>query len=496
MSLDPPTDPANSGPAAPAAGPGSLAAVILAAGLGKRMRSKLPKVLHPLVGQPLIGHVLRALAPLAPARTVLVVGHGGERVRATVGDTVEYVEQREQLGTGHAALQARPLLDGAVETVLVLYGDSPLIRSETLAQMIALHRATPGAHVTMLTCRTDTPYGYGRIIRDLGGRVAHIVEERVATEEQKDIREVNSGFYCFDSAWLWPRLAALPFHGTTGEIFLTDMIDLAVSEAPESVQTVTVEGLEQASGINSRAQLAEAERMLRDQIRLHWMDEGVTIVDPPSTFIGLDVEIGQDTILHPGTHLEGATRIGADCVIGPMARIVDSTIGEACRIGMSLIEQSTLEAGVDVGSFNHLRPGAYLSSGVHLGNFAEVKASRLGPHVAMGHFSYVGDATVGANTNIGAGTITVNFGRGAHEKGRTTIGEGVFIGSDTLLVAPLTVGEGAQTGAGSVVTKDVAPYTLVVGLPARAIRKLTPPDAGPAAPSPQDGDPATDDPAS
>jgi bifunctional UDP-N-acetylglucosamine pyrophosphorylase/glucosamine-1-phosphate N-acetyltransferase len=175
---------------------------------------------------------------------------------------------------------------------------------------------------------------------------------------------------------------------------------------------------------------------------------------------------------------------------------VDSTIGEACRIGMSLIEQSTLEAGVDVGSFNHLRPGAYLSSGVHLGNFAEVKASRLGPRVAMGHFSYVGDATVGANTNIGAGTITVNFGRGAHEKGRTTIGEGVFIGSDTLLVAPLTVGEGAQTGAGSVVTKDVAPYTLVVGLPARAIRKLTPPDAGPAAPSPQDGDPAGDDPAS
>jgi bifunctional UDP-N-acetylglucosamine pyrophosphorylase/glucosamine-1-phosphate N-acetyltransferase len=453
--------------------------VILAAGLGKRMRSKLPKVLHPLVGQPLIAHVLRALAPLAPARTVLVVGHGGDQVQAAVGPAAEYVEQREQLGTGHAALQARPLLDGAVETVLVLYGDSPLIRPETLAEMIALHHAIPGVHVTALTCRTDTPYGYGRILRDAAGRVAHIVEERVATPEQKAIREVNSGFYCFDGAWLWPRLAALPFHGSTGEIFLTDMIDLAVSESPESVQTVTVEGLEQASGINSRAQLAEAERMLRDQIRLRWMDAGVTLVDPPSTFIGLDVEIGQDTILHPGTHLEGATRIGTDCEIGPMARIVDSTVGDGCRIGMSLIEKSTLEAGVDVGSFNHLRPGAYLSTGVHLGNFAEVKAARLGPHVAMGHFSYIGDATIGAHTNIGAGTITVNFGRGASEKGHTTVGEGAFIGSDTLLVAPITVGEGAQTGAGSVVTKDVAPYTLVVGLPARAIRKLTPPDPSP-----------------
>lgn len=490
MTLDPSIEPVSAPPATPAAGSGSLATVILAAGLGKRMRSKLPKVLHPLVGQPLIGHVLRALAPLTPARTVVVVGHGGDLVRAAVGPAAEYVEQREQLGTGHAALQARPLLDGAVETVLVLYGDSPLIRTDTLARMIALHRATPGAHVTMLTCRTETPYGYGRIIRDLEGRVARIIEERVATEEEKEIREVNSGFYCFDSAWLWPRLAALPFHGSTGEIFLTDMIDLAVRESPKSVQTVTVEGLAEASGINSRAQLAEAERMLRDQIRLHWMDEGVTLVDPPSTFIGLDVTIGQDTILHPGTHLEGITRIGSDCEIGPMARIVNSTVGEGCRIGMSLIEGSTLEAGVDVGSFNHLRPGAYLSTGVHLGNFAEVKASRLGPQVAMGHFSYIGDANIGAHTNIGAGTITVNFNRGSHEKGQTTIGEGVFIGSDTLLVAPVTVGEGAQTGAGSVVTKDVAPYTLVVGLPARAIRKLTPLDA-PAA-SDGEGDVAPD----
>jgi bifunctional UDP-N-acetylglucosamine pyrophosphorylase/glucosamine-1-phosphate N-acetyltransferase len=222
------------------------------------MRSRLPKVLHPLAGVPLVGHVLRSLTLLAPARTVLVVGHGADQVRAVVGDQAAYAEQREQLGTGHALLQAQPLLDGAVDTVLVLYGDSPMMRAETLARLVTLHHTTPGIHVTMLTCRTDTPYGYGRIVRDLQGRVAHIIEERVATEEEKAIGEINSGFYCFDSAWLWPRLAALPFHGNTGEIFLTDMIDLAVTEDPSSVQTLTVTGLEEAAGINSRAQLAEA----------------------------------------------------------------------------------------------------------------------------------------------------------------------------------------------------------------------------------------------
>jgi bifunctional UDP-N-acetylglucosamine pyrophosphorylase/glucosamine-1-phosphate N-acetyltransferase len=221
--------------------------------------------------------------------------------------------------------------------------------------------------------------------------------------------------------------------------------------------------------------------VLRDRIRRHWMDEGVTLVDPASTFIGLDVEIGQDTIIHPGTHLEGSTRIGPDCVIGPMARIVDSTVGESCRIGASLIESSTLEPHVDVGSFNHLRPGAYLSSHVHLGNFAEVKASRLGPHVAMGHFSYIGDATVGADTNIGAGTITANFSRDG-QKNPTTIGTGVFIGSDTILRAPISVGDGAVTGAGAVVTKDVAPYTMVAGVPARMVRPLPPPEPDGAAP--------------
>lgn len=481
MSIDPPTE---QPPQAP-----SLAAVILAAGLGKRMRSRRPKVVHPLVGLPLVAHVLRAIAPLAPARTVLVVGHGGDQVRAVVGDGAEYVEQREQLGTGHAVLQARPVLDGAVDTVLALYGDSPMIRPETLLRLVAQHRARPGTHVTMLTCLAEDPYGYGRIVRDGQGRVAHIVEERVATDEEKAIREVNSGFYCFAGAWLWPRLAVLPFHGATGEIFLTDMVDLAVSEDPASVQTITVEGLEEAAGINSRAQLAEAERMVRDRLRRHWMDEGVTLVDPPSTFIGLDVTIGQDTILHPGAHLEGTTRIGADCVIGPLARIVDSTVGDGCRIGMSLIEGSTLEAQVEVGSFNHVRPDSYLSSGVHLGNFAEVKASRLGPGVAQGHFSYIGNATIGAGTNIGAGTITANLDGATGRKNPTTVGAGAFIGVDTLLVAPVTVGDHGATGAGAVVTKDVPPYTLAVGMPARVIRQLPRPD-GAADPNTEGGAPS------
>ena len=465
----------------------SLAAVVLAAGLGTRMRSKLPKVLHPLVGVPLVRHVLRALTPLQPTRTVLVVGYGAEQVQATVGDSVEYVEQREQLGTGHAALQAAPLLADHLGTVLLLYGDAPLIRPATLAALLARHTANPQTRVTMLTCRTNTPFGYGRIQRDAEGRVAGIIEERVATDEERRITEINSGFYCFDSAWLWPRLAALPFHEGTGEIFLTDMIDVAVREDRNSIETLLVEGLEEAAGINSRVQLAEAERVARDRLRTYWMDAGVTLVDPATTYISLDVQIGQDTIIHPGTHLEGQTQIGPDCVIGPMARIVSSTIGARCQVGMSLIEESSLADDVDVGSFNHVRPGSQLQSHVHLGNFAEVKGTLLGPGVKMGHMSYIGNATVGAETNIAAGTITANFASDG-SKSHTTIGAGVFLGVDTLIVAPRTIGDGAVTGAGAVVTKDVAPHTLVVGMPARMVRHLPPPSdaasppAGEAAP--------------
>ncbi|HMA37791.1 MAG TPA: bifunctional UDP-N-acetylglucosamine diphosphorylase/glucosamine-1-phosphate N-acetyltransferase GlmU [Chloroflexia bacterium] len=464
----------------------TLVAVVLAAGMGTRMRSTLPKVLHQIAGVPLVGHVLRALAPLAPARTVLVIGHGGAQVQATVGPDYTYVTQAPQLGTGHAVLQARPAVEGQAQTVLVLYGDTPLLRAPTLQDLVTHHATQPGTRVTILTCHTPDPSGYGRVLRDSQGRVTGIVEERVATPDQRAITETNSGIYCFDSAWLWPRLAALPLHPGTGEYFLTDMIGLAIAEDPACVQTRTVSGLEEAAGINNRVQLAEAEAMIRDRLRRHWMLEGVTMIDPRTTYVDADVVIGPDTILDPGCYLRGTTRIGAGCRIGPQAQLVDATVGDGCVVGSSLLEGCTLEAGVDVGSFNHLRAGAYLARGVHLGNFAEVKNARLGPQVAMGHFSYIGDADIGAGTNIGAGTITVNYSRGG-TKQRTQVGAGVFLGSDSLLIAPVEVGAGAATGAGAVVTKNVPPGALVVGVPARIIRWLTDPGVAPAADAPAPG---------
>jgi bifunctional UDP-N-acetylglucosamine pyrophosphorylase/glucosamine-1-phosphate N-acetyltransferase len=463
--------------------PPTLAAVILAAGMGKRMRSTLPKVLHRIAGVPLVGHVLRAIAPLTPTRTVLIVGHGGEQVQATIGPGPEYVFQAQQLGTAHAVLQARAAVEGQVDTVLVLYGDSPLLRSATLQELVSLHHARPETRVSMLTCVTPDPYGYGRIIRDAAGQVLDIVEEKVATPEQRAILEINSGIYCFDADWLWPRLAALPLHPGAGEYYLTDMIAVAIAEAPGSVQALALTGMEETAGINNRVQLAMADGLMRDRLREHWMLEGVTLIDPRSIYIDADVILGQDTILYPGCYLEGRTRVGAGCRLGPQAHLVDAMVGNDCVIGTSLLEGCTVEPGVDIGSFNHLRPGAYLATGVHLGNFAEVKNSRLGPHVAQGHFSYIGDADIGADTNIGAGTVTANFDRIAGRKHRTVVGVGADIGVDSLLVAPVEIGAGAKTGAGSVVTKDVPPGALVYGVPARVVRQLAPgppSDNGPA----------------
>lgn len=466
-------------------GAGRLAAVVLAAGMGTRMRSAQPKVLHPVAGQPLVRHVVRAVAPLAPAQTVIVVGHGAAEVQATLGPAYEYVIQTEQRGTGHAVLQARTAVEGRAETVLVLYGDTPLLQPATLAALLELHQARPGTRITLLACITPTPTGYGRIIRDGAGQVTGVVEERVATPEERAITETNSGIYCFDAAWLWPRLAALPVHAGANEYFLTDMVGVAVAEAPGSVQTWTLTGLEEAKGINTRVELAEADLLLRDRIRHAWMLAGVTMIDPRSTYIDADVTLGPDTVLYPGCYLEGQTQVGAGCRLGPQAHLRDATLGDGCTVGGSLLEGCTLEPGVTVGSYSHLRPGAYLSTGVHLGNFAEVKNAHLGPDVAMHHFSYIGDADIGAGTNIGAGTITANFSR-ARQKNRTVVGAGVFIGSDSVLVAPVEVGAGAMTGAGAVVTKDVPPGTLVVGMPARVIRRLVAPDngAGPDPPGP------------
>lgn len=466
-----------------------LAIVVLAAGLGKRMVSQQPKVLHRLAGLPLAAHVLRALVPLSPSRTILVVGHGAEQVSSTLGNSysdgslpLDYVLQSEQLGTGHAVLMAAPLLREYHGPVLVMYGDTPLLRSETLASLVARHRQS-GAFLTMLTCIADDPSGYGRVLRDQQGSLLGVVEERAATLVQRAISEVNSGVYLFDSDWLWPHLDMVELNAQ-GEYYLTDLIGLAIEEErmrrpprPDSIRksisgviTFTLEGLDEAMGINSREQLAQAEKIVQTHLRQQWMDAGVTMLLSETVYLGMDVQIGADTVLYPGVILEGRVQIGSGCVLGPNTHVVDSKIGDNCRIVSSTIEASTLESDVIVGPYSHLRAGAHLGQGVHLGNFAEVKASTLERGVKMGHFSYIGDATVGEDTNIGAGTITANWD--GVNKNRTNIGKEVFIGVDTSLVAPIEIGDGAHTGAGSVVTKDVPPHTLAVGVPARAIKKL------------------------
>ena len=467
-----------------------LAAVVLAAGLGKRMVSQQPKVLHRLAGLPLAAHVLRALAPLSPSQTILVVGHGAEELRTAVGDTygaantlpVQYASQPEQLGTGHAVLMAEPHLREYHGPILVMYGDTPLLRSETLSALLGRHRQA-GAYLTMLTCIASDPTGYGRVLRDQNGSLVGVVEERAATLVQRAISEVNSGVYIFDSEWLWPHLEQIEAN-PQGEYYLTDLVGMAIEEErvrrqtrPETmrrghsaVMTFTLQGMDEAMGINTRAHLAEAERIVQNRLRQKWMDEGVTMLMPEAVVLGVDVRLGPDTVLYPGVILEGRTEIGSNCRLGPNSHVIDSTIGEGCSIVASMVEQSTLERGVTVGPYSHIRPGSHIGEEVHIGNFGEVKASTLERGVAMGHFSYVGDATVGENTNIGAGTVFVNYD--GVNKNPTNVGKNAFIGSGSMLVAPLEIGEGARTGAGSVVTKDVPPNTLVVGMPARAIKRL------------------------
>lgn len=469
--------------------------IILAAGKGTRMRSRLPKVAHPVAGRAMLEHAIRAAAvavtpdPATPAATdgarddgsddlrrlVVVVGHEAEAVRAAVTwqpphTRLDYVIQPQQLGTGDAVRVARAAIIGdgtdAPGTILVTYGDTPLVRGETLRLLLAEH-ASAHATVTFLTGETAEPNDYGRVLRDAAGRVRGIVEVKHATHDELALREVNSGIYAFDADWLWSRLDLLQPH-PNGEYYLTDLIEIAVREGrPVATHTVA---LDETMGVNDRVALAEAERILRARILRDLMLSGVTIEDPATTYIQAGVRIGQDTVIHPGCHLLGATTIGEGCEIGPASVIRDSQIGDGCQAQASWVEEAKMEPGSRIGPMSHLRPGAHLLPGANLGNFAEVKNSIIGERVQMHHFSYMGDATVGADTNVGAGTITMNWdGRAKH---RTIIGEHVFLGCDSLLRAPLTIGDNATTGGGAVVTRDVPTGALVVGAPARVARRV------------------------
>lgn len=444
-----------------------LKAIIMAAGQGTRMRSKLPKVLHPLLGQPLIRYSVDTTTRVTGDRPVVIIGHGADEVRQALGEQVDFALQAEQLGTGHAVQQAAGLLQGQADLVLIVAADMPLLTEATLRRLVDTQTNNSGP-LTLLTLFADDPRGFGRVVRDIQGKPQAIVEEAQATPDQLAIHELNAGAYCIQAEWLWEALSRIPL-SPKGEYYLTDLIEIAVAEGV-SVRAVSLEDASEAIGINTRVHLAEAEALLRNRINRAWMLAGVTIVDPATTYIEPSVTLGADTVIWPNTHLRGATRIGENCEIGPNTIVRSTQIGDGCKVFSSVLEHAAVEDGVDIGPFAHLRKGAHLASGVHMGNFGEVKNSYLGPGTKMGHFSYIGDATIAEDVNIGAGTITCNFD--GKQKHPTIIEADVFIGSDTMLVAPLKIGEGARTGAGSVVTRDVPPYTLAVGVPARPIRKL------------------------
>lgn len=432
-----------------------LTVVILAAGEGKRMRSRQPKVLHPLCGRPLIAYPLRTARVLAD-RIVLVVGLDADGVRAAAGPDVRIVEQRERLGTGHAVLETRPACGKG--TILVLPGDVPLLSSETLERLLKHHRKT-GAVATVLTAVVDRPQGYGRILRQ-GGRVKRIVEDRDATDDQKKIREINTSVYCFEARRLWKALAEVRPDNDQGEYYLPDVIAI-LAKAGGRIEALAAPDPVEALGINDRKQLAAVAGIQRRRILDRVMAEGVTILDPASTYIEDTVTIGPDTTVYPHVLIEGTTTIGSDCVIASGCHITESRLGGGVKLKpYCVLTEATVEDEAELGPFCHLRPKAHIGSRARIGNFVEVKKSRIGRGSKANHLAYIGDATVGEDVNIGAGAITCNYdGSAKHE---TRIGDGAFIGTNTSLVAPLTIGEGAYIGSGSVITKDVPPGALAV----------------------------------
>ena len=440
--------------------------VILAAGEGTRMKSNLPKVLHSLAGKALIQYSLEVVRGISTQKPVLVISREAESVEQTISDLAEFVFQEKRLGTADAVRSARKKVEGNCDLVLVIYGDMPLLRKQTLNQLVEKQEKNSGP-LTIATMQMDDSHGFGRIVRE-GGKIKEIVEEAQATAKQKEIKELNVGAYCISSHWLWTALERIPV-SPKGEYYLTDLVGLASREG-SYVEAIQIADPEEAIGINNRAHLAEAEAILRKRINNNWMLDGVTIVDPERTYIEANVRIGKDTVILPNTYLKGQTIIGENCEIGPDTIITSTQVGNFCKILSSVLDYAILEDHVSMGPYCHLRKGAHLAKGVPMGNFGEVKESTLGEETKMGHFSYIGNATIGKNVNIGAGTITCNFdGRIKHP---TEIGDDVFIGSDTMLVAPVKIGKRARTGAGSVVTKDVPEDTVVVGVPARHLRRV------------------------
>nr|HPJ00873.1 bifunctional UDP-N-acetylglucosamine diphosphorylase/glucosamine-1-phosphate N-acetyltransferase GlmU [Enterococcus sp.] len=408
-------------------------AIILAAGKGTRMKSKLYKVLHPVCGKPMVEHIINRVEETKPTEIVTIVGHGADKVQSQLGERSQYALQAEQLGTGHAVMQAADFLKGKKGTTLVISGDTPLLTSETLDNLFEYHQGK-GASATILTAHAENPTGYGRILRDHVGIVDRIVEQKDATPEEAQVKEINTGTYCFDNELLFDALTKLNTDNAQGEYYLTDIIEILKDEG-KNVAAYQTQDFEESLGVNDRVALAEANRIMRARINHQHMVNGVTFVDPAATYIDAGIEIGAETVIEPGVYLKGNTVIGENCVITAQSQIVDSIIWDNVVVKSSVVEESTVHSGADVGPYAHLRPKAEIMADAHIGNFVEVKNATVGEGTKVGHLTYVGDATLGKDINVGCGVVFVNYD--GKNKYQTVIGDHSFIGSGANIIAPV-----------------------------------------------------------
>ncbi|MFC5406764.1 bifunctional UDP-N-acetylglucosamine diphosphorylase/glucosamine-1-phosphate N-acetyltransferase GlmU [Cohnella soli] len=434
-------------------------AIVLAAGQGKRMKSKLYKVLHPVCGKPMVEHVLDAVRGADIQRSVVIVGHGAEAVKEKVGGgAVEFALQEQQLGTGHAVLQAKALIGDEDGVTVVICGDTPLVRTETIEAMLTAH-VSQGAAATVLTAELDEPAGYGRIVRGTDGAVLKIVEHKDCSVDEVKIREINTGTYCFDNRKMFDALSRVTNANAQGEYYLPDVIGILKGDGEKIVAHIAADPAE-SIGVNDRIALGEAERLMRLRINAGHQMNGVTLIDAENTYIEAGVSIGSDTVIYPGAVLKGRTEIGSDCLIGPQSELTDTIVGNGVTIRQSIAEGAVIGDDSTVGPFAYLRPGAKLGQNVKVGDFVEIKNATIGNHSKVPHLSYIGDAVVGSKVNIGCGAITANYD--GHNKSKTVIGDDAFIGSNANLIAPVKIGDGAYVVAGSTITHDVPDNDLAI----------------------------------